>query len=272
MKLWHIAALVIAGLVVGELAPGRLTEPFRALTLYVFLPALVFEAAWSLDLSVMRRHWRPIVLLAVPGVAVTATVVAAIVHFAGGVDLASAIVIGAVLSATDPIAVVAVFRRLRVPRALATIVESESLLNDAVAIVLYRSVLAAIAAGAAAGSIGGVALSAVADSIGGLGIGVAIGAVAALVLRGQSGLWLQSAVTFAAAYLAYALTERIGFSGIFAVIACAVAIREIDRQDEDVVIAGGVERVWHVAGTSANVVLFFLIGAAVEVGDLATQW
>ncbi|HEY5348575.1 MAG TPA: cation:proton antiporter, partial [Candidatus Lustribacter sp.] len=112
MKLWHIAALIAAGLIVGEARPGYLAELFRSATLYVFLPALIFEAAWQLDLRLMRRSWQPIVLLAVPGVVVTAALIALIVHGLGGVALGSALVLGAILSATDPVAVTAIFRRL----------------------------------------------------------------------------------------------------------------------------------------------------------------
>src|SRR5579872_2815772 len=150
MKLWVIAALIAAGLVVGAFAPGAFTGWFRYATFQVFLPAIIFEAAWQLDFGTMRRAWRPIMLLAIPGVAVTAAAIAAIAYYGAHLQLPAALILGAVLSATDPVAVTAIFRRLEVPAVLATIVESESLLNDAVAVVLYRTVIGAVTAAAVA--------------------------------------------------------------------------------------------------------------------------
>ncbi|MGC1380291.1 MAG: cation:proton antiporter [Candidatus Baltobacteraceae bacterium] len=271
MRLWQIAALLAAGLVFGELAPRLLTESFRALTLYVFLPALIFEAAWNLDFELMRRAWRPIVLLAIPGVALTAALIALALHRLGGADAATALLIGVVLSATDPVAVVAIFRRLRVPKMLQTIVESESLLNDAVAVVLYRAVLAAVLAGASGAEVGRISMLAVVGSIGGIAIGAVIGALAAFALSRQLGAAVQTAATFVAAYGGYILAERLHASGIFAVVACAIAMRELERRRLSLEVAKSVERVWHAAGITANVALFFLIGAAVEIAELSAH-
>ncbi len=264
MKLWHIALLIVAGLVVGEAKPGALAETFRIATLYVFLPALIFEAAWNLDFSLMRRAWIPIVMLAVPGVAISAAVVAFVVHRLGGVAPATALMIGAILSATDPVAVVAIFRRLKVPPVLATIVESESLLNDAIAVVLYRAVIASILGGASAAVAGNAALQAGVGSLLGIALGIATGALAAIALRKRNGVAVQSAATFVAAYGAYLIAEHVHWSGIFALISCGIAMRELERRSIDVEVALGVERVWSVAATIANAILFFLVGAAVQ--------
>lgn len=268
MKLWHIAALIFAGLIVGEAHPEQLTGLFRDATLYVFLPALIFEAAWQLDFSLMRRAWRPIVILAVPGVIVTAAFIAAVVHFFGGLGVGAALVLGAVLSATDPVAVTAIFRRLSVPPALATIVESESLLNDAIAVVAYRAIVAAVTTTAGVASIAGVGVHALLGSLAGIAVGAAIGLRFSLGLHRRLPGFVQSTLTFVAAYGAYFLCEALGWSGIFAVIACAIAMREQERRRRIICMADGVERTWHVAASAANAALFFLVGAAVELGHL----
>src|SRR5581483_3248633 len=88
MQLSIIAALLAAGMITGAIFPGRLTSVFGAATLYVFLPALIFEGAWRLDSVTMRRMWGPIAMLAVPGVFCTAGIIAVCVHYGGGVPWA----------------------------------------------------------------------------------------------------------------------------------------------------------------------------------------
>ena len=268
MKLWQIAVLLIVGIVVGALRPGLFAGALQAATLYVFLPALIFEAAWQLNFRIMRRAWRPIVLLALPGVLVTAAIVAAVVHFMGGVALGGALLLGAVLSATDPVAVVAIFRRLNVPPALATIVESEALLNDAVAVVLYRAIVAAIVAGAASGGVAWIAAYAVFGSVAGVAIGIAGAFSCALALRENVKPVVQGTVTFAAAYVVFFAAEHVHASGIFAVIALAVAMRSIEGTQASLAVLESVDRAWFAASTLANVALFFLIGASVNLSRL----
>lgn len=264
MKLWHIAALLIAGIGVGVAFPGRLTVLFGQATLYVFLPALIFEAAWHLDLHTMRRNWKPIALLALPGVAVTAAIVAACAHYLGAFAWGSALVLGAILSATDPVAVVAIFRRLPVPRPLATIVESESLLNDAIAVVIYRAIVAALIASAGLAGAAHAAWSASAGVAIGIGLGVLLAFVAAKALHDAVSAPFQIAATFVCAYGGYILADWFGWSGIFAVLTFGIALRELERNRITVESAHGVEMFWNGAALLANLVLFLLVGAALD--------
>lgn len=258
MKLWQIVAVVAAGVVVGTLEPGKLTYAFGHATLYVFLPALLFEAAWNLNYRTIVRQWRAIATLAGPGVVVTALIVAAglvVVH----VPFGPAFLTGAILSATDPIAVVAVFRRLKVPKTLATIVECESLFNDAVAVVLYRAVLGGAVAWAVAGAFGGVAL----------GVGIAF--VVARILRGNANVNAQILATVVCAYGTYFAADYLKLSGIFAVIACGIALRYFERRWMTLTIADEVRRFWDLAAVAANALVFFLVGAALQIGHVAQE-
>jgi CPA1 family monovalent cation:H+ antiporter len=264
MQLWHIAALLLVGIAVGVAFPERLTGFFTPATLYAFLPALIFEGAWHLDLRVMRRAWKPITLLAVPGVLVTAAVIALAMHYLGSFGWGAALVLGAVLSATDPVAVVAIFRRLDVPRTLATIVESESLLNDAIAVVLYRAIIAAIVLFAGVGGVYHAAWSAAAGVLIGIVLGFAFAYVAAHALRRQVNAAAQSAATFAGAYGVYFMADYFGWSGIFAVLTFGIALRELERQRISVSSAEGVAVFWSRLNALANLALFFLIGAALD--------
>lgn len=264
MRLWHIAALLVAGIVVGIAFPGRLTGVFGAATLYLFLPALIFEGAWHLDLQVMRRAWKPIALLAIPGVVVTAAVVAAAMHYAGAFAWDAALILGAILSATDPVAVVAIFRRVDVPKPLATIIESESLLNDAIAVVVYRAVIAVVLMSSGTLAVWREAGMAMTGVVIGIVLGLIFAYAAAFALRDRVTAWVQSAATFVGAYGVYILADAFGWSGIFAVLVFGIALRELERSRITVSSAEGVAAFWSRLSTVANLALFFLIGAALD--------
>jgi CPA1 family monovalent cation:H+ antiporter len=266
MKLWQIVAVVALGVAYGLVQPGQLTYAFGHATLYVFLPALLFEAAWNLNLRAVRRQWRAIATLAGPGVLLTAAIVAAALALVR-VPLGPALLCGAILSATDPIAVVAVFRRMRIPVSLATIVVCESLFNDGVAVVLYRGVLAALAVGAAsAGAVAAVAALTAAAALGGIAFGIAIALIAALLLRRSRHAATQIAATLLCAYGVYFAADALHLSGVFATIAFGMALRYYERSWISLRVVDDVERFWDVAALAANVVVFFMAGAALQIG------
>ncbi len=268
MKLWQIAAVTVAGLLYGFFEPGQLTDAFGSLTLYVLLPALLFEGAWNLDYRAMRRQGPAIITLAVPGVALTALIIAGAVSVAGA-SFGAALLTGAILSATDPIAVVAAFRRMPVPRMLRTLVECESLFNDAIAVVLYRAVLVVVmTANADARDVGFAALFAVAGSVAGIAFGTGIAFLAATVLRSRKNAILQIVTTLVCAYGTYFASERLRISGIFAIISFGIALRYFERRWVTVQLAEDVEGFWDVIARAANVVVFFLIGAALDVARI----
>ena len=271
MKFGQIALAVVLGIAFGLLEPGRLEYAFGHATLYVFLPALLFEAAWNLEYKAVRRHWAAIATLAGPGVLLTALIVAGALAVVR-VPFGPALLAGAVLSATDPIAVVAVFRRLKVPKSLVTIVECESLFNDAVAVALYRGVLAAIALGAANGAdVARVAAQTLGAAAGGVLLGVAIALAVARALRGKGDARLQITATIVCAYGAYFAADYLRLSGIFATIACGIALRYYERRWITLRIAEDVNRFWDVGALLANALVFFLVGAALEVGRIARE-
>ncbi|MGA8576018.1 MAG: cation:proton antiporter [Candidatus Cybelea sp.] len=271
MKLWQILLVVALGVGYGLISPGRLAYAFGHATLYVFLPALLFEAAWNLHYRAILRRWIAIATLAGPGVILTALIVAGALAIVR-VPLGPALLAGAILSATDPIAVVAVFRGLRVPKSLVTIVECESLFNDAVAVALYRGVLVVLALGtASAGAIAMAALDSVAAAAGGTALGVAVAFVVARILRGRGDVPLQIAATVLCAYGAYFAADYLRVSGIFATIACGIALRYYERSWITLRIAEDVDRFWDLAALAANVLVFFMVGAALRIGRVVEE-
>ena len=227
--------------------------------LFVFLPPLIFEAAWNLDLDSLRRMaWR-IALLAIPGTLATAAIVAGGVVLAGALPPAPALLLGAIVAATDPVAVVAAFRRVRVPADLRTLVEGESLSNDGVALVLFAFAVAV--AGGQATSIGADVVFGVLEVVGGIAIGAGAGLVCAAVLRATDATEYEVTVTIVLAYGAYLLATAAHCSGIFATAAGAIALRAVVRRIPDALNnTDDVDRVWAAAAFMANAVVFLATG------------
>lgn len=267
MPIWLILLFVLAGLGAGTLAPGRFEDIFGTATLYIFLPALLFEAAWNLSARQVRTSWRPIFLLAVPGVFITTAIVALAVHFAG-LPWGSALLIGSVISATDPVAIVAIFKRAKVPESLSTIVQSESLLNDAMAVVLYRTIIVMTLLHSGQNAAVLTLLATLAGIVGALALGIAAAYLLALFVVRRNSSIVQLTATIAGAYFVYFTAGIAGGSAIFAVIAFGVALREFERRSMMVDVAVNVERTWDRMALVSNAIIFFLTGAALEIGRL----
>lgn len=259
-----VALLVIA----TPLEISRVPIDFGPALLFIFLPALIFEAAWNVDATALRRHWRPVATMAIPGVLLTAFLVATGLSLAKQVPFVPALLLGAILAATDPIAVIAVFRRLHVPTDLATIVEGESLFNDGTAIVLYQVVLAAILAGHNALAPGRIALEAVEISLGGAAIGFAFAFVVAFVMRGIRDVPLQIVGTVVVAYGSYLIADRPHLSGIFAAVAAGISLRAFRRFPTTESALLDVERFWAVLAFVSNLFVFVLMGLRIEFARL----
>ena len=261
LRLPYSVALVLASVAVS--IPGA-PQHFAPSLLFVFLPALIFEAAWNLDAASLRRRWLPIAVLALPGVLLTIAFVGAGLAFFGQMPLLSAILLGTILAATDPIAVIPIFRRLAVPEDLATIVEGESLFNDGAAIVLYGALVAALVAGASTLAPGPVALGIVGVSLGGAAIGFVAAALVALVLRGSREVSLELVGTVVAAYGGYLAADALHVSGIFAALVAGIALRAFMHVSPSAEAGAAVDSFWSAIAFFATSILFLLMGLAIS--------
>ncbi|HEX8268112.1 MAG TPA: cation:proton antiporter [Pyrinomonadaceae bacterium] len=183
LKIPYTVALVVVGLLISVQHPLEI-ELTPELILSLFIPPLVFEAAFHLEFKSLRENWLPIIVLAIPGVLLTTVIVGLIVSFGIGISLSTALVFGALIAATDPVSVVSLFKALGAPKRLTTLVEGESLFNDGTAIVLFKLMLVAAlpAVAGVSGEIHGESfnfLRAIVDfalvSAGGLLVGVGLG-------------------------------------------------------------------------------------------------
>jgi CPA1 family monovalent cation:H+ antiporter len=252
------AAVLLVGIAAGGMLPVDLRIALTPATLAIFLPALIFEAAWSLDADTLRRTAGAIVVLAVPGVFFTAAAIACAAAGAGGMSLAAAFALGAILSATDPVAVIALFRSLKVPPDLLAIVEGESIANDGVAAVLVASALAFVSGATNPALLAWRALYAVGA---GVAIGIAVAAIGAPVLRRFRAPAVGIAVTLAVAYGGYVLATVAGASGIFASAAAGVALPRLALDKSEV---RTIERFWDGTAFLANAAVFLLVGLSLR--------
>ena len=223
-RLPYAIGLVLAGLLMGNLLPYSGPHLSKELLFLVVLPGLLFEAAFQIHFSEVWRSRLSILTLAVPGLVVATFFTALLVWWGinqvmpGGIAFIEAMVFGALISATDPISVLAIFRTLGVDKRLAVIVEAESLFNDGTAIVIFTIVL-----GMATGnelSVGG----AVAEfmRVAGLAIvvGGAVGLVISVLTRAVDDPMVEITLTVLTAYGAFIAAEWLHLSGV---IACVVA-------------------------------------------------
>jgi CPA1 family monovalent cation:H+ antiporter len=261
-------ALVAFGAGTAAIHPVALPFHFGDVLLFIFLPPLIFEAAWSIDPPALGRTALRIALLALPGVVLVAGTIGFGIALSGQLPLASAVVLGAIVSATDPVAVIAIFRRLHVPVDLLTIVEGESIANDGVAIVLYALALA-FASGGPAGSLPVASAHAVTAIAGGIVIGVACAFVVAFVMgRTRSGP-LEISATVVLAFLAYLGADALQCSGVFATAAAGIALRGFAHIAPVTENADDVDTFWSAIAFIVNAMVFLATGLVVQVARIA---
>jgi len=220
-------ALVLAGLAAAAFRPDLRLGITPGLVLAVLIPGLVFEAAYRLKWSVLRAELGLISVLAIPGVAISAAIVAGVLSVTTGLPFELAFVVGAMAAATDPIAVVATFRRLGAPDRLATLVEGESLLNDGTGLVLFALTVRTVGglvdpASALASFVATILVSGA--------VGIVGGVVAGRLIALADDRAIEISLSIVVAYGAYLIADAFSLSGIIAtVIAAASAGRRVPR-------------------------------------------
>ncbi|MBC7637790.1 MAG: cation:proton antiporter [Acetobacteraceae bacterium] len=260
LRLPYSVALVAAGIALAFLPVKIELQLTPALIFNVLLPPLIFEAAVQIPWAQFRRDLPVTLLLAILGVAISATIVALGVHALLGWAWIGAILFGILIGATDPVAVIAAFKELKVEPRLALLVEAESLLNDGTAAVGF-SIALAVAGGA---MLGPVAIAGMAGwtICGGLVIGAAV-AAAMLLLAGRTDDHLvEITLTVIIAYGSFLIAEATHASGILAALAAGLVVG--NRQKDNAVSRAPMLAFWEYAAFLANSIVFILIGLEVS--------
>jgi monovalent cation:H+ antiporter, CPA1 family len=278
VRLPYTVALVVVGLILGATHLTRAPQLTKELLYSAFLPGLLFEAAFHLQAKDFWRNKAAILTLAVPGVvlaiAVTAPLLAwmpARLGWTSGLAWPAALVFAALIAATDPIAVVALFRVVGAPRRLSVVVDGESLVNDGTAVVLYT-----IAVGVASGttsSLGGASL----DFVRVVGLGVALGAalgfaISMLIARIDDPL-VEITLTTIAAYGPFIVAEQLHASGVLATVTAGMLCGSYGApRGMSPSTRLAVESFWQYVAFALNSMVFLLIGLDVRTAQIVQSW
>ena len=238
-----------------------------SLILYVFLPTLIFESAYNLDARQLRQNLRPILTLAIPGLLLSNCIIGLLVVFASEVPLPAALLLGAILSATDPVAVIALFKKLGAPSRLTVLVEGESLFNDATSIVLSKIMIAIVLAGSftTANLVSGVETFIVVF-FGGLVVGWLLGLLTGYVLgKVQSDHDIEITLTTILAYVSFIFAEEIlHVSGVMATVAAGLTLGGWGRIRISPSVRSYLDHYWEYLVFVATALIFLMVGLKVE--------
>ncbi len=255
--------LVIGGLLLG-LVPGIPTvELDPDLVLLVFLPPLLYAAAFFADLRALRADARVISLSAIGLVLATAGVVAVVGHALLDLSWPMSFVLGAIVSPTDPAAATAILRRVGAPRRLVDILEGESLFNDATALLAYKVALAAAVGESVSAE--HTVLEFVWEAAGGVAIGLAVGWVIAEVRKRVDDVNTELTISLFSAYGAFIPADELGVSGVLAVVTAGVYLGFRAPQIASMEARMEGYALWSILTFLLNATLFILIGLQLPV-------
>ncbi len=250
--------MVLGGLLLSLIPGLPALELPPEIVFFVFLPPILYAGGYFTSVREFKANLRPIVLLAFGLVVFTTAVVAVVAHaLVPSLGWAGAFALGAIVSPPDAVAATAIFQRIGVPRRIVTILEGESLVNDATALVLYRFAIAAAAAGTF--SLLDASASFVLVAIGGLAVGLVVGTLAVWLLAHVRDTAIGVTITLLAPFVAYLPAEALGVSGVLATVLAGVYARRGERNassDARVVAAGA----WQMVLFLLNGLVFVLIG------------
>lgn len=266
LKMPYTVGLVAFGIVAGALAGPLQFEVTPELVLVVLLPALIFEASYRTDLVRLRSSLGGVALLAGPGVVVSAAIIAAALRLGAGLPWQEAFVVGAMLSATDPAAVIATFRRLRSPARLATLVEAESVFNDGTGIVVF-----AIAVDFVSRPVGPLDVTMAFVSVVAISsvLGAAAGYVASRLLPYVGDHLIEISLSVVLAYGTYLVADATHQSGVIATAVAGIVLGNYGRgHGLSEVTEEGLTTVWDFVAYLATAFVFLVVGFAIAAHSL----
>jgi CPA1 family monovalent cation:H+ antiporter len=252
-------ALVIGGSALGFL-PELPQVPFDPqLILVLVLPPILYQAALMTSWRDFKANIRPISLLAIGLVfATTITVGAALKLLIPGIPWAAAFVLGAIVSPPDAVAATSILSRLNIPRRVATVLEGESLVNDASGLVLYKFAVAAVLTGAF--SLFDASVQFVVIAIGGVAIGMLMGLLFVFIHRGLGDTFIEVLTTLMVPYITYILAEYLHLSGVLAVVAAGLVRGRYSPEIVSAEMRIIARSVWNLLVFLLNSLVFILIG------------
>ncbi|BBM02706.1 sodium:proton antiporter [Microbulbifer sp. GL-2] len=292
LRIDNTLGCLVAGVLAALLLPvidydtGLRATSLRELVFYVILPVLIFESAWQLEPKILKRWIGPILLFSTLGLVVCAFLIAVITYYGighpEGFPWVAALLTGAILAATDPVSVVNKLRKEKTGEDLLTLVEGESLFNDAAAVVLYSLVLglatysivesSSMGAAAPTLSVGSVSLYFCMIFFGGVAVGLVFGLFTTLVIlflkSSSASLMTLVVAAFASFYLAESILH---VSGIISVMVCAIVARACLRKQSKTFLADA-EPTWEWLGLLFTAIIFVIMGLVITFEMFTHQW
>jgi CPA1 family monovalent cation:H+ antiporter len=255
--------------IVGRGQEAQILTP--NIILMVFLPALLFESGININVRQLRQNLAPILLLAVAGVLIATVITGYTIHWVLGLALLPALLFGALISATDPISVVALFKDLGVSERLSLIIESESLFNDGTSVVIFQIILAGLISGNIDIFTGIRSFFAV--TLGGAALGLGLGYLFSKATERVDDPQIEITLTTILAYSSYLIGERLHVSGIIATVSAGVMAGNLGLEvGMSARTRVALRSFWEYASFVVNSLVFLLIGIAVHVSNLIASW
>jgi len=269
----NTVGLVVAGLILTIIPTFHIELPelTSELILALFLPPILFQAAYQLNIYELRKNLSLIALLVTVGVLLTTVIVAVIIallHPVMGLLLAA--VFGALISAIDPVAVIALFNENPISARLKTLIEGESLLNDGTAIVIFAIVLQAVQSGGDLNVFTGL-LDFARVAFGGVLVGGIIGYLVARLLYHIDDPIVEMMLTTCLAFGSYLVAEQFHVSGVLAVVAAGLMHGYIGFSNMSELTQQTVNIVWAYLAELANAAIFLLIGLTIKLEDILSH-
>lgn len=265
----YTVGLVLIGLVLSIRTPQEINVS-PELFLGLLVPPLIFEAAFHVKAKDLFKDIIPILSLAIPGVLLTTFLVGGVLSWGTKFALSSALVFGSLIAATDPVAVVALFRTLGVPKRLLLLVEGESLFNDGTAIVIFNLMVTIAITGTF--SISDSIFNFFTTAGGGLIVGLLLGSIVSRAISMINNSLIETTLTSVLAYGSYIIAEQFHVSGVLSVVAAGIVSGNLGPSRMSPTSRILVFSFWEYAAFLANSFVFLLIGFQTDLSILISNW
>lgn len=234
------------------------------LIIYFLLPVLIFETSINIDVDLLVKNIKPILILAAPGLVLATVITGVTVGYFSQLSFAAAFLFGALISATDPVAVTSMFKVIGAPPRLAILVDGESILNDGTAIVMYQTVLAIVLSGAAINfqTVANGAVSFTVVFAGGFVVGAAVSflLIKIGVLLEKSPI-MYGALSLLIAYSSYLIADRVfHWSGVMAAMGAGIVASRYAKPNLRLGVRSFITRFWELLAFIANSFIFLIVG------------
>lgn len=280
LRIPYMVALVIAGLILGSVHVRSLEGLYQGqapnwlapnVILMLFLPGLLFEGSARINIRQLRQNLVPILILANVGVVIATLFTGYALHWAVGLPLLVALLFGAIISATDPISVLAIFRQLSVGKRLSLLVEAESLVNDGTAVALFQILLAGVLTGELHAGAG--AIKFFISVLGGSAIGLGLGYLMSFITMQIDDPQIEITLTTVLAYGSYVLANQLHVSGVLATVVAGITVGNVGAKfGMSARTRMALWAFWDYFAFVINSIVFLLIGIEVHIGELFRRW